>query len=303
MIDWCCILSFLGARAVEGLERVDEDIYTRCLRVPGRSPLTMSVCLVPEDALAAGRADSFSSSFAFGAAPFQVRASGQGWTSSQAAALLPSILDLEAPLDDFHGLAQRDELLSPLVARNPHLRIPRYLDAFEGMVRAIIGQQVSVASARGITGRFVARFGDPAPSLNGSAFLAFPSPQRIRDASIADLRLAGLTGAKALSIQGLAEAFGLGKCDPTKLRQLPPEEAESALTALRGIGPWTAQYIRMRVLGDRDAFPAGDLGVRKALGILERRDGPVTLQEAERRSQAWRPWRAYAAFHLWRSLS
>jgi 3-methyladenine DNA glycosylase/8-oxoguanine DNA glycosylase len=107
-----------------------------------------------------------------------------------------------------------------------------------------------------------------------------------------------LTRAKAKAIAGLAEALSSGRLDCARLLALPPDEAQAALLAVPGIGPWTASYVRMRVLGDRDAFPAADLGVIKALeGLGVPRAGHIALAEG------WRPWRAYATLHLWESLS
>ena len=271
--------AFLAARAIPGLESLTAGEYRRALR--GREA-TLGV-----------RLDKKS---------LEVRVAGS-LDSGEVPALVGRLFDLSAPLGELRSLAAADPLLAPLVAARPGMRLPVYDDPFEALIRAILGQQVSVAAARTIGGRMVGRFGRPAPALPGDGealFRFFPEPEALAEAGETALRELGLTGAKARSILGCAEIVASGAIDLPALRAAPAEEATAALRALPGVGPWTASYLRLRGLGDRDAFPAGDLGVRKALA------GPgeklASEAAAERRAEAWRPWRGYATLHLWAGL-
>ncbi len=183
-------------------------------------------------------------------------------------------------------------LLAPLVAAHPGLRVPGAWDPFELAIRAIVGQQVSVAGARTIAGRIVARAGDRLPSPSGSVVALFPTPDQL---AAADLSAIGMPGARARAIVGFASAVA---GDPGLLA--PSDDLEAIvrrLKALPGIGEWTAQYVALRGLKHPDAFPASDLGILRALaGPDGRRPTPA---EALARAETWRPYRAYAAQHLW----
>lgn len=221
--------------------------------------------------------------------------------------LVTRMFDLDADLAAFVSAVSRDRVLGPLVRRQPPLRLPQVLDPFEGLVRAVLGQQVAVKAATTMVDRLVRRFGTPAPELalplhapaaRTEPLLAFPRPRIIAAAGEEALRSIGLTRAKAATLGRIAEAVCAGRLDCVSLRALQADEAQALLVALPGIGPWTASYVRMRALGDRDAFPLADLGVIKALdarGVPRDRHAAV----AER----WRPWRAYATLHLWESLA
>lgn len=271
--------AFLAARAIPGLESLMAGEYRRALR--GREA-TLGV--------------------RFGKKSLEVRVAGR-LDPAEVPALVGRLFDLNAPLGELHALAAADAILAPLVAARPGMRLPIYDDPFEALIRAILGQQVSVAAARTIGGRLVGRFGRPAPALPGDADESlhfFPEPETLAEAGEVALRELGLTGAKARSILGCAEIVASGAIDLSGLRSAPGEVATAALRALPGVGPWTAAYLRLRGLGDRDAFPAGDLGVRKALAA----PGEKLASEAaaERRAEPWRPWRGYATLHLWAGL-
>jgi AraC family transcriptional regulator of adaptative response / DNA-3-methyladenine glycosylase II len=175
------------------------------------------------------------------------------------------------------------------------VRVPGAWDGFELAVRAILGQQVSVAAARVLAGRIAELYGEPL-RIDGDArglTRIFPEPQALGDVDPARARL---PRARAAAISALARAVVAGELALDGSR--PLESVVPALQALPGVGPWTAQVIAMRALREPDAFPAGDLGVRRALGTGER---PATAAQAEARSRAWRPWRAYAAVLLWQA--
>src|SRR5262245_41298944 len=189
--------------------------------------------------------------------------------------------------------AEVTRALGALAARHPGVRVPGAFDGFEVAVRAILGQQVSVAAARTLAGRFVAAFGAPVETPFAAPGFTFPAAADVAGRTPRDIARIGMPLARAQTVLALARAVAQGE-----LELVPHADIERTLASLRelpGIGEWTAQYIAMRALAWPDAFPHTDLGVMKALG--EKRPQRV-LATAE----AWRPWRAYAVMHLWRSL-
>jgi AraC family transcriptional regulator of adaptative response / DNA-3-methyladenine glycosylase II len=190
--------------------------------------------------------------------------------------------------------AEVDRVLGPLTKRHPGLRVPGAFDGFELGVRAILGQQVSVAGARTLAGRFVTAFGEPIDTGSAALTMLFPDAPRVADLSPAQVARIGLPNARARTIVALAQALADGS-----LVLAPNADVDAALEKLRalpGVGEWTAQYIGMRALAWPDAFPHTDLALMKALGERD----PRRVLAA---SDAWRPWRAYAVMHLWQSLS
>lgn len=282
-LDWT--LGFLAARTVPSMEAVDEEGYRRSLRAGGR---TVTLALRPRTRRGGGTA-------------LEVRTAPY-LAAGETRRLVVRMLDLDADLAGFHSLAAADPVLRGLVPRRPGIRLPQLLDPFEGIVRAIIGQQVSVAGAATTIDRLVRLLGEPAPPLDGRRFLVFPTPDAVASASPEALGSAGLMRSKAAALHAVAAAVLDGRIDWERLRAGAAEESHAALVALRGIGPWTASYVRMRTLGDRDAFPASDLGVIKALRALTPRGDRITLPEITALGERWRPWRAYATLHLWNSL-
>jgi AraC family transcriptional regulator of adaptative response / DNA-3-methyladenine glycosylase II len=268
-------LAFIGARAVPGLEAVEAGTLRRGVRAD-----------------AGTGSEDFVLTLALGPARLTVTCSSPA-PPARLRVLAGRLLGLGPDLAPFHRLAARDPLLRRLVAARPGLRVPQFLDPFEGAVRAILGQQVSVAGARTIAGRLVAALGQP---VAGESLRAFPSPAVVAAAGASRLAGLGLTGAKAWSLAGLAAAAQAGALDWERLRHLPGPEAEAELASLPGIGPWTAAYIRMRALGDLDALPASDLGLLKALAGNGERPDLATVQA---RAERWRPYRALAVIHLW----
>ena len=204
------------------------------------------------------------------------------------------LLDLDADpvaIDDRLGA---DPLLGRLVAERPGLRSPGTVDGAELAVRAVIGQQVSVAGARTVAGRLTAAFGKPLASADGAAHPLLPDaggPRRRRRGRLPHAR------ARARAIKGLAAVLAEGDLvlDPGADR----DEVRERLIELPGIGPWTAAYVALRALGDPDSFMPTDLGVRRALERLGHAGDPAT---ATALATEWRPWRSYALHHLWASL-
>jgi 3-methyladenine DNA glycosylase/8-oxoguanine DNA glycosylase len=212
-----------------------------------------------------------------------VRATGGALQATSTPALRPVIvreavtrmLDVGDDVTRFRARVARDRLLGP-----------------------IVGQQVSVRAASTIADRLVRLLGEPLEGADDEPRLVFPSAAAVAEASVDALRALGIPRTRAASLQACAAAVRDGHLDWNALRAMPPDEAQRALDALPGVGPWTASYVRMRALGDRDAFPAADLGVVKALARLG-----VAAANAERAAERWRPWRGYATVFLWASLS
>jgi AraC family transcriptional regulator, regulatory protein of adaptative response / DNA-3-methyladenine glycosylase II len=275
--DWDALLAFLAGRAVPGIESVERGRYLRTIAFGQRRGwVTVGRAAHSPAALEA--------TFAPSLAPAR----------ELLAARLRTLLDLDAqPVAIAAHLSAHAELATH-VRRRPGLRVPGAVDGFELATRAILGQQVSVQAARTLAGRVAAAFGEPAavghPGLN-----RFPVPaHRLADAPPERVAALGMPRARAECLVQLARlvAEGSVRLEPGA----PVQDTLARLQDLRGIGPWTAQYIAMRALHWPDAFPHSDLGVRKALGR-------ATPAQVLRVAEAWRPWRAYAVLHLWQGLS
>ena len=257
--DGGSILAFLRTRQAPAIETIDERGVTRMIRLNGEAAQLR---------------------LALGDARITVECSARVDPASLRG-MARRMFDLDADVQAFCAQVARDRVLGPLVGARPGLRVPQFLDPFECIVRAVLGQQVSVRAATTLVNRLAVMFE------------GFPTAEAIAAAGPERLRTIGLTRARSIALHGIAVTIASGRVDLEALRKAPGDEAQATLDALPGIGPWTASYIRMRGLGDRDAFPAADLGVLKALG--------ATPAEAGRRSRKWSPWRAYAAMHLWNS--
>lgn len=204
-----------------------------------------------------------------------------------------NLLDADA---DPHAIARSlrgDPVLNPLVKRRPGVRLPGAWEFFELAVRAVLGQQISVAAARTFAARVVARWGSElAVPLAAGMTHVFPDVTALRSA---DFREIGLPAKRGATLNALAAAVADGNIDTSSA----PEELCNALQELPGIGPWTAQYIAMRALRDPDALPSGDLVLRRMLGGSQ----PLSMHAVERRAESWRPWRAYGLMHLWQAAT
>lgn len=275
--DWDAMLAFLEARAIDGVEQVVDGCYRRTVSHEGRMG-TVEVRHEPAHHSLAVTL-RFPSVRALPALLTRVR----------------RVFDTGADVETIGAHLSRDAFLAPLLARRPGLRAPGGWDGFELAVRAILGQQVSVAAARGLAGRLVALCGESLPEAAGlqpELSRIFPSAARV---AAADLGALGMPGARREALKALAEA---ALADPHLFHPRGTvEEAVERLRSIRGVGEWTAQYIALRALRETDAFPASDLGLLRgaASGTGERPTPAELLQRAE----AWRPWRAYAAQHLW----
>jgi AraC family transcriptional regulator of adaptative response / DNA-3-methyladenine glycosylase II len=274
------LLMFFAARALDGVESVEDGTYRRTLRLPhGAATVELDLTPTPRN----------------GHVVATLRLADPR-DLGPAVARLRRLVDLDAdPLavDDVLGA---DPGLAPAVAAVPGIRLPGTVDGVETALRAVLGQQVSVAAARTAASRLAAAIGDRLPpGLAGDGpDLLFPTP-----AAIAERGAEVLTGPqrRIATVLGLAAAVADGSLvlDPGR----DPADLRSALTALPGVGPWTAGYLAMRLLGDPDELLATDLGVRRgaaALGL------PSDLAGLTARATGWAPWRSYAATHLWRAM-
>jgi AraC family transcriptional regulator of adaptative response / DNA-3-methyladenine glycosylase II len=274
--DSAGMFAFLRPRVCPGLERIDEDRYRRSV-VIGAHRGWLQVEADPKRTSLLARA-----------------------ASSLAPVLLPLtaatrvVFDLDARPDRVQAFFARDPLLGPHVAARPGLRVPGAFNRFEIAVRAVLGQQVSVAAATTLSGRLVRRFGQPIATPWPEIDRTFPPPDVLVEAGVSDITALGMPRSRAETVHALARAVASGELDLSG--RADPEETLVSLQRVPGVGPWTASYIAMRALHWADAFPAGDLGVRKALGM-------ASQASVERSGEAWRPFRAYAVVHLWAALS
>jgi AraC family transcriptional regulator of adaptative response / DNA-3-methyladenine glycosylase II len=199
------------------------------------------------------------------------------------------VFDLTADPAPIADVLSADPLLRPLVMRRPGLRIPGVWGVFECAVRAVLGEGLSVRSARQLTQRLVQRFGDPVPEGSDELTLLFPSPERLAEADLASI---GLTASRSAALRALARAVRARRVNLTG----PADEILNALMAIPGVGSWAAQYVAMRALAEPDAFPCDRLIRRLGAGS---RSPLLSIGAAEACAKAWRPWRAYATLHLW----
>ncbi len=281
-LDFTAMLAFLARRAIPGIERVDADSYERVIGPPNASTwirVTASLAK-PELLLEISGTDPR-------AIPDIVRH-------------VRRMFDLDADLAAVHAVLRVEPLLAKAIKKRPGLRVPGGWDGFEIAVRAVLGQQVSVASATTLARRLVDAYGETrTQSREGLARhdlarhdmdRAFPMPKRLRDAP---LEAIGLPKSRAAAVRSLAAAVADGRVSFGAGQRL--DAFVEHMSALPGIGAWTSHYIALRALGHPDAFPAGDLVLQQMLGDDKR----LSERATDARSQAWRPWRAYAVLQLW----
>lgn len=270
---WSRLLGFLAGRATPGVESVDDDSYARTVRIAGHTGW-IQARPAPD-----------------GRATLLVEVS-----ESLLPALMPvraavrRLFDLDAEPDRVREHFAADPTLGPLVTRRPGLRLPGCTDGFELAVRAVLGQQVTVAAATTISGRLADALGEPFDGPPGLHRLPV-TPAALAAADTDEISRLGMPRSRARTLVLLANAATAGDVDLAATADVSP--AIAALKRIRGIGDWTAQYVAMRAFHWPDAWPATDLALVRALGDLDR----------VRAAEAWRPWRAYAAMYLWDNLS
>nr|WP_298681781.1 AlkA N-terminal domain-containing protein [uncultured Dongia sp.] len=275
--DWPFMLSYLKARAIPGIERVTEDCYARSIALDGQ----FGSVEIGHDA----RACSLVATIRFPC----VRA------LPQIIARIRRVFDLGADVTLIGAHLAQDPQLRPLVTARPGLRAPGGWDGFELAMRAILGQQVTVTAGRQLAAKLVASCGTalpPAARSPADLTMAFPTPAQV---AAADLGMLGMPNARRQALANMALA-ALANADLFRAGG-NVEETIAKLCAIKGIGDWTAHYIALRVVRETDAFPASDIGILR--GATSPGGARPTPKELLQMAEAWRPWRAYAAQHLW----
>ncbi|TCW81465.1 3-methyladenine DNA glycosylase 2 [Burkholderia sp. SRS-46] len=279
--DWARVLRFFSGRAIPGVEQVADGVYRRIVDLHG-APGRLTVARHPRKHCLVVTVD--------GAAARHV--------DDAFATRVAAMFDLRADPAAIGGELGRDPWFAPLVAAAPGLRVPGAWSGFELAVRAIVGQQVSVKAATTIVGRLVERAGERVVDDDmGAPAWRFPTPDAL---AACDLAQIGMPGKRVAALTGVARAVAAG--------DVPLDPAHADLATLRqawldlpGIGPWTVEYIAMRAWRDPDAWPASDLVLMQSIAardpLLDR------LASQKRRTDGWRPWRAYAALHLWNEVA
>jgi AraC family transcriptional regulator of adaptative response / DNA-3-methyladenine glycosylase II len=307
--DWDALLGFLAQRAVPGVESVRDGVYRRTFRLAAEPG---------DDASEHRDKAQFATGFIEvrcepAARRLRARVCTVGSARLSPRVLLPVVtrlrrqFDLLADPSAITATLGADPFLARCVKLRPGLRVPGAWDGFELAVRAVLGQQVSVRAATTIAGRLARAFGAPITptAADPTLAVAFPTAAALASADVGALTALGLTRARAQTLNALAAEVAAGRLDLDPGADI--DATLAALTRVTGIGAWTAEYIAMRALRAPDAFPTSDLGLRRAFARLAAsrpaRNGrvpaparPAALEDA---SQAWKPWRAYAALHLW----
>lgn len=273
--DIAGLVKFFAARAVAGVEEVADGVYRRSLRLPHAAGVV---------ALRPGHDEVL--------AKFWLR---DRRDLGAAAVSCRCLLDLGSDPAPIVDALANDKLIGPIVQADPGRRVPGHVDANELAIRAVLGQQVSLAGAATLAARLVAAYGEPLERPLGSVTHLFPSAGALAEA---DPERLAMPETRRRALIGLAGALATG--DVVLDGRMAVDEIEHRLLALPGIGPWTVGYIAMRALGDRDAFIPTDLGVRHALERLGCDGRPGS---ASRVAEHWRPYRAYATQHLWAHLA
>lgn len=278
-LAWPPLLSFFAARAIAGVDAVIDGRYLRSIDAGGAG----AAVRIAHDA----------------ANTIEVRISPVTADSAAILARVRRLLDLDADAEPIDRHLAQDVALAPLIAARPGLRVPGGWDAFEIAIRAILGQQVTLAAGVRLTAALARTFGDPqspAAAAGTSLTHLFPRPDQLMRADLAFLKI---PAARARAITALATAVA---ADPRVLDARDGLDRDVArLTTLPGIGAWTAQYVALRAWRHPDAFPAGDVALQRALATIL--GAPVDARHLAARAEGWRPWRAYAAQHLWSALA
>ena len=272
-LAWKSLLAYLRLRAIPGVELVDDSHYRRTVAIGA----------------------------AKGWIAVSMHASGSALNLEMSPSLTPVIgavigrvkqlFDLGAAPDSVRAVLRQDEILAATVRRLPGLRVAGAFDGFELAVRTVLGQQISVKGASTIAGRWALAFGEPIATPYPSLDRLSPSADRMSAVSADEIAALGMVGARARSLVGLAQAVSQRKVVLAFASNV--EEQIDGLMSLPGIGHWTANYIAMRALHWPDALPTGDLVLMRA--------AKSNQKQLQQRSEAWRPWRAYAAHYLWQS--
>ncbi len=269
------VIAYLARRAIPGIEEVVDGAYRRSVRLPGGTGILE---LAPGEGRIRAR-------YRLDEAPDEP-------TAVERSRLL---FDLDADPQAVLDALQGDPLIGPLIRANPGRRVPGHVDADEIAFRAVLGQQVSLAGAATLAGRLVADYGESLRSPLGTVTHLFPCAGALANA---DPERLPMPASRRRALLGLAQALDEGRV--ALGATVDRAEVRRRLLELRGIGPWTADYVALRALRDSDAFLPSDLGLRRALERLGLDGSPTN---ATKLAEGWRPYRAYALMHLWATLA
>ena len=270
--DWEGLLHFLQARASQGVEHVEEGRYQRTISMAGHSGWISVTNNPGKGVLHVELSHSLTPIL------------------SKVLKRVRELFDLNARPDIIMNRLSEDPFLEEAIQQIPGVRIPGAIDGFEVAVRAILGQQITVKAATTLAGRFAEAFGTPIDTPHTNLTHIFPTPQRVAKLSVDDVASQGIIQRRAECIIEIARRIA---SEELKLTAATSHDVISGMTSIKGIGPWTANYVAMRVIHWPDAFPKEDVVLRKKMGGL-------SAKEAEQVSQKWRPWRSYAAMYVWR---
>ena len=274
-LDWPLMLSFFQTRQISGLEKVTDTSYQRSVHIDN---CTGWLKVTHDENKSALNLEVYLSDYRH---------------LNQVILRVRRMFDLDADMAIIHENLSKHPILAKAINNNPGLRLPGSWDTFEFSIRAILGQQVSVKAATTLARRIVEKYGAQDTSLPEEMSYSFPSPEKLHQQSFEGL---GLTGSRISTLQNWVD-FWVNHPDYFNTNRTLIE-LQNDLCQIKGIGPWTVNYLAMRGLSDPDAFPAEDLGVIKALSNEEKRLTPKVI---EAMSLPWQPWRAYATMHLWYS--
>jgi len=276
LFDWRRMLGFFELRAIPSVESVAGGAYRRTIRIGETAGVISVAHSARENAL------------------LLTVALPDSRDLMSIVERVRRMFDLDANMAAIHEVLDADPVLGALVGKQPGLRLPGSWDPFETAIRAVVGQQVSVKGARTILGRIATKAGPRFESADHPELThLFPTAHEL---SVCDLEGIGMPGKRVRTIRALTEQVDRNRLSFVVKGSL--SDFVEQLTRIPGIGDWTAQYIAMRAMGEPDAFPAGDLGIIRA---LQEDDKPLTPQQIRQRAEKWRPWRAYAAMHLWQN--
>ncbi|SAL29996.1 DNA-3-methyladenine glycosylase II [Caballeronia humi] len=284
--DWPRVLRFFAGRATRGVETIEAGAYRRAIEWPDAHDYalaagTLSVTRHPKKACLVATLD--------GDVARHANAIGKHLTR---------MFDLRADAPAIGAHLARDPWFAPLVDAAPGLRVPGAWSGFELVVRAIVGQQVSVKAASTIIGRIVQRAGTQlADHPHADTAWRFPTPAAL---AAADMDKIGMPGKRVAALQGFAREVASGAL-PLDDPRADRDELRAALLAMPGIGPWTVEYVAMRALRDPDAWPGTDLILMQSLAARD--PSMAKAKELRARADAWRPYRAYAALHVWNEIA
>ncbi|WP_020475901.1 DNA-3-methyladenine glycosylase family protein [Zavarzinella formosa] len=270
-LDWDFFARHLGGRATRGVEMMEGNSYCRSIEIDGRIGC---ISIVPS------ASDH----------QFQVKITGEARKHPEVVAdRVRRMLDLNIDLAAVHQTLKADPILAPLLAAYPGIRVPGAWSRFEVLVRTIVGQQVTVKAATTIMGRLASRFGQPTGLSKGPEFV-FPTPAQIAEGGMEGI---GMPGKRVAALQTVARAIAENRIP--SFDTAPATEIRQALMTMPGIGPWTMEYFSLKALGDADAWPGTDLVLKRVVEQMSAgKPGGADL---------WRPYRGYAAMHLWNRAS